>query len=70
MKPNIFEESNFFPEKFSYSRHYFLFWTVILKEKSSLGVPDKNFILKVAVGLSLENAADNFTGKELKLSSY
>ena len=69
MKPSIFEESNFYPENFSHSRHYFLFRNVILKKKDSLGAPENNFILKVAVGLSLENAADNFTRKELKLSS-
>ena len=71
MKLNIFEESNFYPENFSHYRYYFLFPNVILKKKKdSLGAPDKNFILKVAVRLSLENAADNFTRKELKLSSY
>ena len=63
MKPNIFEESNFYPKSFSQSRHYFLFRNVILKKKDSLGAPDKNFILKVAVGLSLENAADNLHEK-------
>ena len=41
----------------------FLFRNVILKKKDSLGAPDKNFILKVAVGLSLENAADNLHEK-------
>ena len=72
MKPNIFEESYFYPENFSHSRHFLLFRTVILKEKNSLSVPDKNSvsILNVAVGLSLENAADNFTRKELKLTWY
>ena len=73
MKPNIFEESYFYPENFSHSRHFLLFQTVILKEKKfSLSVPDKNSvsILNVAVGLYLENAADNFTRKELKLSWY
>ena len=70
MKKNIFEESNFYRENFSHSRHYFLFRNVILKKKGSLGAPDKNFILKVAVGLSLQNASEYFTRKELKLSSY
>lgn len=48
---------------FSLSNHYF-------KEKKSLGAPNKNFMLKVAVELSLENRTDNFRSKELKLSSY
>ena len=72
MKPNIFEESYFYPENFSHSRHFLLFRTVILKEKKIVECPwqELSFILKVAVGLSLENAADNFTCKELKLGWY
>ena len=52
------------------SSHYFLIRTVILEKKIVRCGPDKKFILKVAVELSLENATDNFTRKRLKLTSY
>ena len=73
MKPNIFEESYFYPENFSHSRHFLLFQTVILKEKKFVECPwqEPSFNFECGRGKwKMENAADNFTRKELKLSWY
>ena len=70
MKPNIIQECNVYPENVCHSLHYFLCRTIISKKKNSLGAPNNNFMLNLAVGRSLENPTDNFRSKELKLNSY
>ena len=69
MKPNILDECNFYPQNSSLSRAKERFRSIIIFLFRTEIWLEFHFE-SAAVGLSLQNATDNFTRKEIKLSWY